>query len=277
MKRAMDWQVTLTFRPLRAFARVAFLAFVVVFLLPIARMSTASDAPKTIAQLSRENAVAAVDRVIGTRMAYLDGARRQQLGVTIVDESLSCGLDPLFTMAVGDVESRLDHEAVSPTGARGLYQVLPSTWDREVKRRGLGRLEKFNVVHNAKVGIGYLCLLSKTFKRPDSLLLAYNQGPGGASAILAKNATPTDEASMYAAKVWKSYRTILAGFWLPNDPKSMRQFYRAPESTVYNPLAGYSSDVRGADRAPAKYPAPKQPVRKASKTKTVQAVAMAGP
>lgn len=254
MKRLIDWEVTFTFRPL-LFLRRTFMAGALAFacLAPIHHVGTASDRLEpTVAQRSHENAVAAVDRVIGSRMAYLDAGRRSRLVRTIVDESLACGFDPLFILAVGDVESRLDHEAVSPTGARGLYQVMPRTWDAEVKRRGLGHMEKFNVVHNAKVGIGYLCYLGQTFKRPDSLLLAYNQGPGGASAIIARRAEPSAEAASYAAKVWKSYRAFLSSFWLPDSAKAMRTLYKSPELTVYTPLLGYSSDGHGPDPQPPK-------------------------
>jgi hypothetical protein len=217
----------------------------------------------TVAEVSRANAVTAVDKVLRQRMSYLDDERREALAGVVVDESLSCNLDPLFVLAVGDAESRLDHEAVSPTGARGLFQVIPSTWEREVRRRGLGRLEKFNVVHNARVGIGYLCHLSESFKRGDSLLLAYNQGPGGASDILAKRVEPTEEAATYAGKVWAAYKKLLAQNHLPNDAKTMRLSFKSPESTVYTTLLGYSGDVHG--------PTIKEPVKVRTKPRVVEA------
>jgi transglycosylase-like protein with SLT domain len=244
MKSLLDWQFTMTFRPVRFLMRMCIISLVLVACMTPPRLgtgvaaSTVSSRAPTPAQVSRATAVKAVDQVVSSRMSYLDRDRRQQLVATIVDESLACGFDPLFILALGDVESKMDHEAVSPTGARGLYQVMPSTWAGEVKRRGLGRLEKFNVVHNAKVGIGYLCHLSTTFKRPDSVLLAYNQGPGGATAILSKRLAPSEEAATYAAKVWQSYKGILGEFGLPNDAKSMRQLYKAPERTVYASAVG---------------------------------------
>ena len=269
MKNLLDWQFT--FRPFVALVRSTVVALVVACLFPYARpapvlaISPVVVVEKSAAQVSRENAVEAVNKVVSERMSYLDRDRRVLLVNTVVDESLACGLDPLFTLAVGVVESNMDHEAVSPTGARGLYQLMPRTWDYEVRRRSLGRLEKFNVVHNAKVGIGYLCYLSTTFKRPDSLLLAYNQGPGGASDILAKRAEPSEEAASYAAKVWKSYHTLLAGFALPNDAKTMRQLYKAPERTIYATVIG------GARVPPVK--SHSQPVQKAPIPPTTPTVA----
>ncbi len=263
----LDRQVTIsfTFRPLRLLRNLVMLTVIVgLFVYPIRRMDSSVHVhPKSFAQLSQESAVKAVDRVLVQRMDYLDPPRREELARTIVNEALSCDLDPLFALAVGDAESRMDHEAVSPTGARGMYQVIPSTWKKEVARRGLGRLEKFNVADNAKVGIGYLCYLSKQFKRPDSLLLAYNQGPGAASAILTNKQEPSEEAASYGAKVWKSYHSILAIFGLLSDAKHMRQYYKSPDSTVYTPVIGYNSDVHGPDPRPPPLPKKAKPPVKA--------------
>jgi hypothetical protein len=193
--------------------------------------------------MSGANALSTINGIIRDRMPNLDQERRDRLAETVFEESMSCGLDPLFALAVAEVESRWDHEAVSSTGARGLYQVIPSTWKMEVKRRQLGILEKFNLSHNARIGIGYLCYLSSTFKRPESLLLAYNQGPGGATAIIQGRAEPSSEAQRYAPAVLKSYKKLLASLGLPNDMAHIRQLFRHPESTIYTPLTCEGSPV----------------------------------
>lgn len=214
--------------------------------LPIGKTTDAMNytVPKTVTQISRENAVQAVDAILTERMT-LEASRRHKLAEVIVRESVACSLDPLFVLAVGDAESRFDHEAVSPTGARGLFQVVPSTWKREEQRRNLGHLEKFNELNNARIGIGYLCVLSQSFKRGDSLLLAYNQGPGTAKEILNGNSEPTDEARTYAGKVWKSYKSFLVRYNINTDPKNIRVIYKVPTATVYTTLVGYQSDVHG--------------------------------
>lgn len=235
MKTLMNWQVTFSFRPFRVLSGlfVALVLFVVLgFPHPV---GNASERPPTVEELSRNTALKAVADVVDERMPQLDAERRAMLSNTIVDEALACHLDPLWALAVGDAESRLDHEAVSPTGARGMFQLIPSTWKAEVKRRQLGLVEKFNVVHNAKVGIGYLCHLASTFKRPDSVLLAYNQGPGVASAVLRGDDFANEEGASYPGKVWTSYKKFLARVNLPTDQKTMTRLARAPEQSVYTP------------------------------------------
>lgn len=216
-----------------------------IFSIPIGYDAEDYQIPKTINQISYETAYRLIDNILSNKMSYLDQARRLQLTKTVLEESLACGFDPIFILAISDVESKMNHEAVSLTGARGLYQIVPNTWNFEIKRRGLGRLEKFNASHNAKVGIGHLCYLSKTFKRPDNLLLAYNQGSQRASDIITESAIPSDEASTYSYRVWRSYKILLNSNYIYADIDRMRKLYKSPESTIYALLSGYNGDGHG--------------------------------
>lgn len=168
-----------------------------------------------------------VDAYLEPRMPYLDSERRTKLARTIVDESIEKQFDPLFILAVIEAESNYDHEAVSPTGAKGLMQVIPSTWNLVTERYGLGKLEKFNPVNSVRVGVSYLHLLATSFKRPETMLLAYNQGPGTASDILTSRAQPNEEAQAYGPKILSVYRRILKEHGVP-VPKDLRKLYRNP-------------------------------------------------
>jgi soluble lytic murein transglycosylase-like protein len=216
----MNW--TVSFRPLNVLRYMLALAMLVALVMLPRQMSDAPPRP-TAATLAYRSAHRTVSTVLADRMDYLDEARRVALATTIVVESAQAGFDPLFILAVIDVESRFDMEAVSPTGARGLMQVVPSTWNEEVERSGLGRLEKFNPAHNVKVGVRYLRFLSEQFKHPRSLLLAYNQGPGAAWDILKRRADPTPEARSYADKVLTSYRRLRGAFEPPGPPPAPRK------------------------------------------------------
>jgi hypothetical protein len=254
----LDWKVTISFRPIRAFVRLVLLTSILaVCWLPLNKVERAQGAPsepsltteqavyvmtRPVEEVKRETAVAVVQKVLDVKMPHLSESKREALAKTVVSESLACNLDPLFSLAVSEAESGFDHEAVSVAvnkegkpyaNAKGMYQLIDATWKLEVKRRDLGPVEKFNVVDNAKVGIGYLCYLATSFKRPDSLLLAYNQGPGTATAILKGEATGDDQVPRYAPSVWASYKGLLASQGLPHDPKSMRVSYRKPEATIY--------------------------------------------
>lgn len=217
-----DWEVRL--RPARCL-KVAAMACgaAAMLILPVGTDPLAHAAPFSPAQLAIQSAHEAVDLVLTRRMS-LDEPRRRDLAYTIVTESRLAGLDPLFVLAIIQTESRFDHEAVSPSGAKGLMQLIPRTFKAEVELSHLGRLEKFNPAHNVLVGIRYLARLARTFKRPDALLLAYNQGPGGAGAILGNRTEPSPEAATYAQKVWRSYRELLVEHG--RDPRDARRSWR---------------------------------------------------
>lgn len=243
----MDWQLTITIRPLRLLARFGLLSLMLlVAAVPANRNGDATAAEPSSA--ATKNAVAVVESILTADASSIAPDRRNLLARVIVGEALACGLDPLFALAVGAVESSFDHEAVSKTGARGLYQVVTSTWNREIKRRGLGRMEKFDPVANAKIGVGYLCFLHKTFKRPDNLLLAYNQGPGTASDIISGRELPSDEASVYGPHVWRAYKALLiranaAGRTV--KLAELRALCRSPERTVYRSAVEANSKAGG--------------------------------
>jgi soluble lytic murein transglycosylase len=149
---------------------------------------------------------------------------------TIVDESRRNNFDPLFILSIIDIESRFNHRAVSPTYARGLMQVIKGTWRDEAKRQGLVSSDYFNPEHNVKIGVGYLKWLSKNFHRPDTLLLAYNQGPGGARSILSHRKEPSPEAKRYSRLVIKTYKKLLDRYNIQYD--NVRAHYNNLDNTI---------------------------------------------
>ena len=79
------------------------------------------------------------------------------------------------------VESGFDAFAVSPAGAVGLMQILPSTGEALARRNGLpwrGVRTLFDPVANVKLGVAYLRELRDRFEHLPTALAAYNWGPG---------------------------------------------------------------------------------------------------
>lgn len=82
------------------------------------------------------------------------------------------GLEPALVKALIHCESRFDPLAVSPRGAQGLMQLMPTT------QALLGVLDAFDPHENIRAGVQYLTSLRQTFEGDVTLMLAaYNAGP----------------------------------------------------------------------------------------------------
>jgi soluble lytic murein transglycosylase len=127
----------------------------------------------------------------------------------IITAANKYNFDPLFIIAVIKTESNWDLEAQSPTGALGLMQLVTITWKDQIKRSRFTQLRIFNPAHNIHVGTAYLSYLHKTFRRIESVALAYNQGPGVANQYLQNNIELTSEGFQYSPKLVSFYRNYL--------------------------------------------------------------------
>jgi soluble lytic murein transglycosylase-like protein len=94
----------------------------------------------------------------------------QQIVVTAFKESEAHQVDPFLTLAVITTESKFDYMAVSPAGAKGLMQVIPS-WHKDK----ISVVEVFNPVANIKAGTQILReYLNSTNGDVHKALLMYN-------------------------------------------------------------------------------------------------------
>jgi LysM repeat protein len=86
------------------------------------------------------------------------------------------GIDSRLARALAWVESGYQPDVVSPAGARGVMQVIPSTWSF-VETVLLGRTVPRTADGNVRVGVAYLAHLLHTFGGSERLALAaYYQG-----------------------------------------------------------------------------------------------------
>lgn len=129
----------------------------------------------------------------------------QHLASTIVAESERHGLDPSLVLAVIQVESGGYHLAVSPVGALGLMQLLPSTAEEVAQKHGhhwRGANSLFDPILNVKLGTAYLRQLESKYGSIDTALAAYNWGPGRIDRRLRRGAAVP---SVYPGQVMKFY------------------------------------------------------------------------
>ena len=140
-------------------------------------------------------------------------------------------LSPQLVHSVIQVESNYNPDAVSPKGAQGLMQLIPST------ARRFGVANVFDPADNIQGGARYLKHLLDLYKGDEALALAaYNAGEGAVSRY--GGVPPFPETQNYVARV----RQLLDG---PATPKvtapatSAVQTNDAAETVpaeVYNPI-----------------------------------------
>ena len=162
---------------------------------------------------ARPQADSADERLVAAMAAHI-GARRRtgmteseiaQLARTIVGESRRHAIDPGLVLAVIHVESRYGAYVVSPVGAMGLMQILPSTGEALAAREGIvwrGPQTLFDPIVNVRLGVAYLKELTDRYGNTTMALAAYNWGPGRIDRRL-RRGTPMPK--VYPALVFEAY------------------------------------------------------------------------
>ena len=111
------------------------------------------------------------------------------LSAAIYDIALSEGLDPDLAYRLVRVESGFVRTAVSPMGAVGLTQVMPST--AEELSPGIAYHELFERDTNLRLGFRYLRQLLEKYNGDLHLALtAYNRGPGTVDRVTQAGGDP---------------------------------------------------------------------------------------
>ena len=140
------------------------------------------------------------------RRSGLSETEIEQVAATIVRDANMRGIDPTLVIAVIHIESRGNAYALSPVGAMGMMQIMPSTGEELATRldipwRGLQTL--FDPVLNVRMGIAYLKQLESRYGSMKTALAAYNWGPGRIDSRLRHGvALPV----VYSGSVLASYR-----------------------------------------------------------------------
>lgn len=221
-------RVSFSFRPFAVLFRAMVLSMLFMTACVPAPVGNAAPPPVlTLADMHRNSQIDFVQSELDARFKARPGIETRVIASTIVTESHKAGLDPLFVLAVIEAESNFDVEACSSSKAKGLMQILPSTF-RSLKATG----SIFDPVDNVRAGIQFLSLLTKNFKRPESILMAYNGGPGAAGKHLRAIAAGQEsdgswEMRSYPNKVMGNYKKLLVK--TGHKPDQANKLFKAPQ------------------------------------------------
>lgn len=161
----------------------------------------------------------------------LEKKQEEKLAAFIHQESRRYGFDPELIVAVISTESSFYNWSISPKGAVGLMQIIPTTGRQIAEMNDIiwhGKDPLFDPFLNIRLGIHYLWMLYLKFGDIHLALTAYNQGPGRVIGWLkAGEEIPTE----YAEKVLGYYRQFLnLGGEGKRPPQKARQIQVADRS-----------------------------------------------
>ena len=196
-----------------------------VFLLGAARIestvqrpaASTTEAAAAVAQPDPD--LALIDSVLAKRAPELGLVLRSQVSRAIAEEARRAGYDPLLILAIIDVESDFDPEAVSSRGARGLMQIQPVTLHWFAEKQGLKLTREEMSADPAlcvRLGIRYLRTLQDRFGGDLSMaLMAYNAGPDRIRQAIREHGL--DPFRFYPRRVRRDFERFRTGAGLGGD------------------------------------------------------------
>jgi soluble lytic murein transglycosylase-like protein len=135
----------------------------------------------------------------------------------VAEAARNFDVNPLLVDSVIQVESNYNPFAVSPKGAQGLMQLMPSTAQR------FGVTDSFDPKQNIEAGVRYLKFLQDTFQDDRLAIAAYNAGEKAVAKY--KDVPPYPETVSYVAKVGKKFGQA------KHEAKNAEEPKAAPRST----------------------------------------------
>lgn len=128
---------------------------------------------------------------------------REAIFEQVLDAARTHNVDAAFVLSVMAAESSWDHQALSPAGAIGLMQVMPSTAEE------LG-YDPSDWQENIRAGTHYLGYLMQRYKHHKNglqrAIAAYNAGPTNVDRY--GGVPPFRETRTYVQRVLANYREI---------------------------------------------------------------------
>jgi soluble lytic murein transglycosylase-like protein len=173
-----------------------------------------SSAPKFTAFSSTSFPAALEEKPMGFELfrdyhgdeAPLALLERRPFGDLIAKSARRFEIDPLLILSMIEAESSFDPNAISPAGAVGLMQLLPSTAELFTDE------DPFDPQVNIYAGARYMSVLLEQFNGDIPLsLAAYNAGPG--NVLKHEGVPPFAETRRYVERVMARYVDYHQKIW----------------------------------------------------------------
>jgi soluble lytic murein transglycosylase-like protein len=127
------------------------------------------------------------------------------LAERIEEIALAEGIDPRLAFGLVATESEFNRRAVSPVGAVGYTQLMPST--AKYFRRDVSRAQLFDRDTNLRIGFRFLNTLIVKYDGDVKLaLLAYNRGPEKVDSLLRQGLDPDNGYPGLVMRDWAKQR-----------------------------------------------------------------------
>jgi len=155
-----------------------------------------------------------LERTVCDRGAEL-GPACAEVALAVAQEAGAAGMDPLVVLAVIEVESGWDPDAVSNRDAHGLMQLRPPTLADEAADGQLPSTNAHDPQVNVRAGIRYFSRLVERFHDPELALVAYNAGPNRLAAYLKAERGVPERFWDYPRRIHRAERRLRAHLAAP--------------------------------------------------------------
>jgi len=152
-------------------------------------------------------------------------------------EKYSC-FDPILFTAMQRRESMFDKKAISPEGALGINQLMPSTG--RLLCASFGQEYSDSILFDIKISTKFAAklfdVLYATHHKTDLVLADYNGGPFVAAYYKSKSGSLPQETADYVPCVMKTYELYNAKFALYKVDSTLLEFDKSAKSEIESTL-----------------------------------------
>ncbi|HVO19694.1 MAG TPA: lytic transglycosylase domain-containing protein [Anaeromyxobacter sp.] len=144
-----------------------------------------------------------------------------QIARAVAEEAAEASLDPALVLAIIEVESAWDPDAVSGREARGLMQLRQQALQAEARGGRLTSSDASDPLVNVRAGIRYFARLLGRFGDAELALVAYNAGPNRLAAYLRAEAGVPERLWEYPRRVRREEQRLRERLAAPLAPAAL--------------------------------------------------------